>query len=226
MNHQHSRRSFIAAGMGGLILALSQPLLPMRAFAQTPEATPEARDMWESILYGDTVTWDESRLRFEDFSSGPRLGNYGEFDRVTLHTIPQGSMSVVSVSLQPLPFETLEDVAGEFPENQWDGSVLTARYPRDPKLTDSAYGFFYTERDGTDPDLHYCGYIEFAPPAEESDAWSIFEVWTNVKLDPFDIHALYDSANALEINGKPAYQAWTFDEVMAAFTEEMEAVGA
>ena len=226
VKHQHSRRSFVIAGMGGMALAVSQPLLPVSTLAQTPEASPEAINTWESSLYGDIVSWDKSRLSFDEFSSGPRLGNFGEFDRVTLNTVPKGSVSIVSVSFQPFPFDSLEDVAVEFPENQWDGSVLTARHPRDAKLTDSAYGFFYTERDGANPKVHYCGYIEFAPPVGDSSAWSIFEVWTNVKPDWFDIDALSDSANALEINGRPAYQAWTFDEVMAAFAEEMEAIGA
>lgn len=220
MNHLHSRRSLVTAGMSALGLAAASNVT--HAFGQTPAATPEAIHSWESSLYGDIVTWDEGRLAFDEFSSRPRLGNYGELDRVTLNTVPQGSVSVVSVSFQPFPFDSLDDVAAEFPENEWDASVLTARYPRNAKLTESAYGYFYTERDGTDTKVHYCGYIEFAPPIEGGSAWSIFEVWTNVKPDWFDINALADAANALEINGKPPYHAWTFEEVMDAFAEEME----
>lgn len=124
-----------------------------------------------------------------------------------------------------LPFDSLDEIADAYPQEYWSEELRDRFHPRGAKLTDEAYGFFYTEDDAQGVGAHYCGYLEFTPPAEQGGAWSILEFATNVAYHEFDFEIMSANGDALEINGNPAFQAWTFEEVLDAFAEEIAAAG-
>lgn len=223
MNRQRSRRSFVAASAAGL--ATLNLLQPMSAIAQRGTAASSSDGLWESTLYRDVVTWDESRLFIREDLSGPGSNFAGEWDKVTLGLHPELSTGLVIVRFEELPFDSLDELADAYPQDYWSEELSPKFHPRDPKVTDDAYGFFYTEEDTQGTGAHYCGYLEFTPPAKPGGAWGTLDFMTNVTYHEFDFDIMSANGDALEINGNPAFQAWTYEEVLDAFAEEVAAAG-
>lgn len=222
MSQHFSRRSVIAAGIGGLALAGTTSLAGARA--QRTSSSSNAGE-WESTEYGDIVTWDESRMFIHENLSGPGQNFAGKWDKVTLGLDPELSTGLAIVRFEELPFDSLDELTDVYPQGYWSEELSPRFHPRDPKVTSDAYGFFYTEDDTQGTGAHYCGYLEFTPPAKPGGAWCTLEFMTNVTYHEFDFDIMSANGDAAEINGNPTFQAWTFEEVMDAFAEEVAAAG-
>lgn len=223
MIRQHSRRSFLAAGIGSF--ALAGIATRAVAHAQSSVGSNSSAGEWVSTRYGDIVTWDDSKMFIHEDISGPGQNFAGEWDKVTLGMHPERTVALAIVRFEELSFHSLEELADAYPQEYWSDELTYRYHPRDAKLTDEAYGFFYREDDVHGIGAHYCGYVEFAPPSEPGGAWSTLEFKTNVNFHEFDFDVMSANGDALEINGNPTFQAWTFEEVLDAFAVEMDVAG-
>ena len=223
MNNHLSRRSFVTASAASL--ATLNLLSPVTALGQRGSTAGASDGRWESTRYGDIVTWDESRMFIHEDLSGPGQNFAGEWDKVTLGLHPELSTGLAIVRFEELPFDSLDELADTYPQDYWSEELSPLFHPRDPKATDDAYGFFYTEEDTQGTGAHYCGYLEFTPPANPGGAWCTLHFFTNVTYHEFDFDIMSANGDAAEINGNPTFLAWTFDEVMDAFAVEIHAAG-
>lgn len=223
MRHVYSRRSILAAVAGGVAFAGAANCVGAQLTGVGTDDTSSGE--WESTRYGDIVTWDDSKMFIRENLSGPNQSGEREWDKVTLGLDPELTVALVTVWFEDLPFATLDELAAAYPQEYWSEELSPRFHPRGAKLTEDAYGFFYFEEDTKGLGTHYCGYHEFHPPAEPGGVWGRLELSTSVTFHEFDFDVMSANGEGVEINGNPTYVAWTFDEVLDAFAEEMDAAG-